>query len=185
MASKLTRKRKKYHPPYEEPKEQHIMDEKSSQKTLNETNTEKVIVKRAIASAQKHNIELKPGRANYAAGNCSYESVIFNINDRSCFREKLPMSPDVYRRIWNVDMMNKTLDKSCSWSPGLSERQIIDGYTNMMNSGVYEVAFFGDTMLPGIACGVRKRILIFHTNDSIARTGHDPISVVDTLRGAD
>ena len=83
MESKLTRKRKKYHPPYEEPKEQHIMDEKSSQKTLNETNTEKVIVKRAIASAQKHNIELKPGRANYATGNCSYESVIYNINDRS------------------------------------------------------------------------------------------------------
>ena len=34
-------------------------------------------------------------------------------------------------------------------------------------------------MLPGIACGVRKRILIFHTNESISRTGHDPISVVD------
>merc|ERR1711867_404450 len=31
----------------------------------------------------------------------------------------------------------------------------------------------------GIACGVRKIILIFHTNEDIARTGHDPISVID------
>ena len=89
MASKLSRKRKKYPPPYEKPKEQHIMDETTTKKNLNETNSQGVIVKRAIASAQKHNIELLPGRANNAAGNCSYESVIYNINDRSCFNEKL------------------------------------------------------------------------------------------------
>merc|ERR1712208_220456 len=34
-------------------------------------------------------------------------------------------------------------------------------------------------MMARIACGVRKIILIFHTNEGIARTGHDPIAVID------
>ena len=42
---------------------------------------------RAIASAQKHGIELVPGRANAGNGNCSYESAIFNINERMLFHK--------------------------------------------------------------------------------------------------
>ena len=174
MASKLTRKRKKYHPPYEEP-----MDETRSRKKLNETHTQGDIAQRAIASAKKHNINLKPGRANRGAGNCSYESVVYNINDRNCFREKLPLSPDAYRRIWTTDMMNRILDKTCTWNPGLTKRQLVDGFTIMMDSGVYEVEFFGDMIMPGIACGIRKRILIFITNENIVTTGHNPIAVID------
>ena len=33
--------------------------------------------------------------------------------------------------------------------------------------------------MAGIACGVRRRILIFNTNIDIIRTGHDPIAVID------
>ena len=99
---------------------------------------------------------------------------------KSCFNEKLLENPDFYRRIWTNDMMIKTLSNNdCSWNPGLTKKQLIDGFKEMMESGVYEIEFFGDMMMPGIACGVKKRILIFHTNESIARTGHDPISVVD------
>ena len=36
--------------------------------------------------------------------------------------------------------------------------------------------YFGDMMMAGIACGIRKRILIFNTHEE---TIHDPISVVD------
>ena len=41
----------------------------------------------AIESAKKHSIKLKPRKVNEAAGNCSYEAVIHNINDRDCFHE--------------------------------------------------------------------------------------------------
>jgi hypothetical protein len=113
MTSKLTRKKKKYHPSNEESKQQHTMDDTNAQKNIKSNNKENNIqgniFTRAIASAQKHSIELKAGRANNAAGNCSYESVMNNINDRTCFKEKLPMSPDFYRRIWTNDMMNRTL----------------------------------------------------------------------------
>ena len=74
-----------------------------------------VMFERAISSAKKHNINLEAGRQNSGGGDCSYFSVIFNINDRERFQDKFPMSPDVYRRIWNVDMMNKVLDKKIAW----------------------------------------------------------------------
>ena len=89
------------------------------------------------------------------------------------------MSPDYYRRVWNTDMLNKLLDKRIPWNPGLSRDQLIGGFTELMMTGVYERPYFGDMMMAGIACGVRKRILIFNTNENIATTGHDPVSVID------
>ena len=44
-----------------------------------------LMVQRAIASGYRHGIELIPGRANAALGNCAFEAPIFNNNDRSCF----------------------------------------------------------------------------------------------------
>ena len=142
-------------------------------------NQEDDIFLNAIESAKKHNIKLKPGIRNEASGNCSYEAVIHNVNFRSCFREKLPFSFDYYRRIWTTDMMNRTLDASSHWNPGLTRKEIIEGFQDMMISGVYERPFFGDMMMAGIACGIRRRILIFNTNIDIVKTGHDPIAVVD------
>ena len=173
MASKLKLRKKKYSPPYIEASRPTNDDEHKPMMTENR------IVQRAIASAHKHRIKLDPGRRNHADGNCSYESVIFNINDRDCFKERLTMSPDFYRRIWNTDMMNKILDGTNPWNPGLTRTQIVQGFQDLMTHGVYERSFFGDMMMAGIACGIRKRILIFNTNESIPTTGHDPVSVVD------
>ena len=89
------------------------------------------------------------------------------------------MSHEYYRRIWNIDLMNKILDKKIPWNPGMTRQEIIEGFNEIMESGVYERSFFGDMMIVGIACGVEKRILIFNTNENINKTGHDPISVVD------
>ena len=173
MASKLRLRKKKYNPPLIEASSPVNNDEHKTMMTENR------IVLRAIASAQKHRIKLDPGRQNHADGNCSYESVIFNINDRDCFKEKLTMSPDFYRRIWNTDMMNKILDGTNPWNPGFTRTQIVQGFQELMETGVYERSFFGDMMMVGIACGIRKRILIFNTNENISTTGHDPVSVVD------
>ena len=46
----------------------------------------------------------------------------------------------------------------------------------MLIPGTYERGIYGDLMLPGIACGVRKLLLIFNTNP---QSPHDPIYVVD------
>ena len=104
MTSRLKLKRKKSRPPNEE-----VEDNTKSSQVLNEIKHQTMferasnrirmpqIFQGAIASAQKHRINLKPGKENIGGGNCSYESVIFNINERSCFTQKLPMSQDYYR----------------------------------------------------------------------------------------
>ena len=46
---------------------------------------ENEIFAKAIASAEKHNIRLKAGRKDKGYGNCVFEAVINNINDRGCF----------------------------------------------------------------------------------------------------
>ena len=107
--SKLKRKKKNYHHPFDETPANHPDEGNKTQNQLNVTSTPKIF-ERAIASAEKHGIRLKPGKKNGGYGNCSYESVIININERDCFKEKLPMSPDYYRRVWNTDMLNKLLD---------------------------------------------------------------------------
>ena len=174
--SKLTR-RKKYPPPYDEKVATRIGETSTDGEKTETMLKDKRIFKRAILSAKKHGINLKPGRENQGYGNCSYEATIFNINDRTCFAEKLPMSPDYYRRIWNTDMMNKIMDEANNdWNPGLTNAQLKEGFEEVMESGVYERPFFGDMMIAGIACGMKKRILIFNTNE---KTTHDPISVVD------
>ena len=51
-----------------------------------------------------------------------------------------------------------------------SAQEWYQGWEQMQVPGTYERGIFGDIMLPGIACGANKFILIFNTNvDS-----HDP-----------
>ena len=125
-------------------------------------------------SAQYHNISICQGRPNLADGNCAFESIIFNINDRLCFSESLPFSPDYYRRMWITDFKNRTVNDK-TWNI-YSPQQWEEGWTEMMESQVYERGLFGDLMLFAIACGVRKVLLIFNTN---LNSPHDPIYVCD------
>ena len=166
--SKLKRKRKRT------PDQGHVVEEKTNEDVKVLKNLR--IFERAIENGKKHRIKLVPGTQNNGAGNCSYESAILNINDRECFREKLRLSPQYYRRMWNIDMMNKILDGIIPWNPGLTRFEIMQGFQELMESGVYEKDFFGDMMMAGIACGTRKLILIFNTHEM---TPHDPIAVID------
>ena len=51
-----------------------------------ETNLQAMIEK-AIKNAKNHDIDLVHPSRNSANGNCIFESVINNINSRSCFSE--------------------------------------------------------------------------------------------------
>ena len=139
----------------------------------------KLMLSRAIASSLRHGIKLIPGRLNEGAGNCSFESVLFNNNDRSCFQDRYSLSSDYYRRIWMTDMKAKVLDNLHSevgnWNLGYTNDQIEKGFDEVKESGVYERGLFGDLILPGIAVGIHKLILIFNTD---VNTPHDPISVI-------
>ena len=190
MTSRLKLRKKKYHPPLEDSQEQpHIDDDTTKQeqtshnKTFaevtrgsNKNQSEDDIFTKAKASAQKHNIKLKAGRKDRGFGNCAFESVINNINDRACFKEILKQTPNWYRRDWMNKMMERIILGICPWNPSYTDEQIKVGFEKLMDSGIYEIDFFGDMMIAGIACGIKKRILIFNISENLQ---HDPISVVD------
>ena len=132
-----------------------------------------LIVKRAIASASRHGIELDPGRSNQASGNCAFKAPIFNLNDRPCFMENLSMSIDYYRRLWITDAENLLFDGP--FNPGYSYSEWHAGFERLKESNIYEVDFFGDMVIPAIACGLRKELLIFNTNINLPRT---PVTLI-------
>ena len=144
MSSKLKLRRKKYHEPYIDLPNEGNMDVNNQVKTSTneiELVKNKRIFERSIANAAKHRIKLGPGAENNGGGNCSYESVVLNINNRDCYKDKLNMSTDYYRKIWNTDLMNKILDQRIPWNPGLTRAQIIGGFQELKESGVYELSF--------------------------------------------
>ena len=87
--------------------------------------------------------------------------------------KKKTMSISYYRRMWVIDMANRTVDTD--WNI-LSRQEWLAGWQDMLIPGTYERGIFGDLMLPGIACGIRKYLLIFNTDP---QSPHDPIYVVD------
>ena len=136
-------------------------------------NEKTIMIRRAISSGQKHGINFQHGRPNPGTGDCAFEAAIFNNNDRSCFPKKFLMSIDYYRRLFVTDMSNRTL-----YSPynTLTPTEWLRGWSEMLQPGAYERGIFGDLMIHGIACGLKKVILIFNTNPA---SPHDPIYVVD------
>ena len=92
------------------------------------------------------------------------------------FRERLRQSPNWYRRMWMDEMMTRIINGMCPWNPGYTENQLRYAFEHLKESGIYEMEFFGDMMIAGIACGIKKRILIFNTSENLL---HDPIYVVD------
>ena len=105
-------------------------------------NEKDIMVARAMASAAKHGITLRHGRTNPGTGDCAFEAIIYNINERPCFKEKFLMSIDWYRRIWVTDMANRTvhspyntLDNAEDW---------LSGWSEMLIPGTYERGIYGD-----------------------------------------
>ena len=76
------------------------------------------------------------------------------------------MSIDYYRRIFVTDMANRTVDTDLNF---LTPQQWREEWNKMLEPGTYERGIFGDLMIPGIACGVRKILLIFNTNPAIPK----------------
>ena len=139
---------------------------------LKQLEVEKMIA-RAMSNGKFHGIELKHGRGNQAKGDCAFEAVIQNINDRNCFTTKFPLDINVYRNIWTTDMANRTVNSP--WNT-LGHQEWFKGWKEMSIPETYERGIFGDFMLPGIACGTKKIILISNTS---LESPHDPIYVIN------
>ena len=145
------RKKNNFKPPLPNPK-YNLRSSQDVTATLLE-NEKKIMISRTINSGRKHGINLKHGSSNPGTGDCAFESIILNINDRFCFPVKFFMPVDYYRKIWVTDMANRTINSS--WNI-YSSQKWIEGWQEMLVPGAYERGIFGDLMLPGIACGVKN-----------------------------
>ena len=167
------KKKSAFKPPPKHPTSQQFMSSQDDISFLL-TQEKNEMISRAIASGLKHGIKLKHGSSNPGLGDCAFESVIQNNNDRFCFSEKYRMSVNYYRQIWATDIANRTANSD--WNIYSSQQQWLAGWQQMLVPGTYERGIFGDLMLSGIACGIKKTLLIFNTN---LQSPHDPIYVVD------
>ena len=131
------------------------------------------LIRQAIKNAKAHGINLNQGRLNKSDGNCAFDSVIYNINDRPCFKEKLHLESFVYRQIW-VTELEDVSKKYPMLGTGYTAEEKKEHWNCLKHSGVYEVDFFGDFVLYAIAMGCHKDILIFNTSTN----AYDPIYVI-------
>ena len=131
-------------------------------------------IQRAINSARRHGLLLKGGRKIPGDGNCAFQAPIANVNDRSCFNDKYCMSSEFYRRIWTIDMEERTFNSGLN--PGMSRTEWNAGWNLVRQTGIYEVGLFGDLIIPAISCGLSKILLIFNTNVNSPR---EPVSVIN------
>ena len=132
------------------------------------------MVEKAIESGRKHGITLERGVESVSDGNCTFESVLDNINNRACFKTKVPFSSTTSRHIWITDLENAT-SKFPYLGAGYSDEEKCHNWNLLKQSGVYEIKFFGDLIIHAIARGCHKNILIFNTSPE----AEDPIYVIE------
>ena len=122
-----------------------------------------LMVSQAIESARKHGIDLCWGLPNNASGNCAFEAVINNVNARSCYEDKLPLDVRTYRHQWMTELQQASVNHP-TLGAGFTDEEKEEYWQLLKRSGVWNVEFFGDLIVNGIARGSRKNLLIFNTN---------------------
>ena len=137
------------------------------------SDAQKIMVRRATNSALWHGINICHGRPNPALGDCVFEAAIFNNNDRSCFTEKFSLPIDQYRKMWISEGENMLFDSD--FNPGYTNKEWKAGFSQLKKPGVYEVDFFGDLVIPCIAIGMKRNLLIFNTNPHSLR---EPVTLI-------
>ena len=134
----------------------------------------KKMIARAKSSGKIHGINLRHGTGNPGTGDCAFEAIIQNNNDRNCFETKYKMNVNIYRNIWTNDMANRTVNSPYNT---VGTKEWYNGWKEMAIPGTYERGIFGDLMLPGIACGIGKILLIFNTS----LNSPEPIYVINPI----
>ena len=83
----------------------------------------RLMLSRAVASSKRHGIKLTPGKLNPGLGNCAFEAVLHNINERACFEEKYRFSTDYYRRTSQAEQGHTRVPSSptSNWTQSIQQ----------------------------------------------------------------
>ena len=118
-----------------------------------------------IRSAYRMGIFLQQGTPNPAAGNCLFESAIYNINDRLEFRPYTleNLSVQECRALW-VTLLQTQIPVYRPEFDAYSD----DDWRAMARDGTWDENL-GDLMPYAISIGTHKRMIIWHTNSGAGR----------------
>ena len=134
--------------------------------SAHEINTNNLMVtellKRAVSNAFRHGLNLKPGKLNSANGNCLWESIIYNILGRICFKNKTKETSKQLRlRSLNAAQAQAQL------LPFIESNTTEAEWTHIKKDKVFETKL-GDICLVAASRAIKKDILIFNTNKIIS-----------------
>ena len=118
------------------------------------------LLKSAVLNAFRHGLNLKPGKLNSANGNCVWESIIYNLLGRECFKSKTKeTSKELRLRSLNAAQAQAQL------LPFVESNTTEAEWTNIKK--VFETKL-GDICLVAASMALKKDILIFNTNKIIS-----------------
>ena len=126
-----------------------------------------------IQVAKNHGINLKPDTPNKAQGNCLFESIVDNVNNRSAsFPHKLDEDVDIHRLLWVTELEKKY--KETPHYPGYNGNIITEAqkyeweaaWNEQKQPFQYNVDAFNvsDLTPAGLGHCINKNILVF-SND--------------------
>ena len=130
------------------------------------------IIKLAIRNAFRHMINLKGGTENPAEGNCAWESAILNINERPEIEPKVNLDPGEAKIVYLNEMQEYTEGDGHELIPDHLKMGAPDKWNKLREDKVWNIDFFGDLVMPAIARGTKKKILIFSTNENLSLPVH-------------
>ena len=111
------------------------------------------MIERAIINAQYHGINLCPSKKIPGDGDCVFNSILDNINSRSCFVEHYKNDAKYWIPIWMTELENIAFD---TWNGSMSRAEWKFAFMKLKQPGTYRVPL-GDLMIPGVAHS-KKRI---------------------------
>ena len=130
------------------------------------------IINLAIRNAFRHMINLKGGTENLAEGNCAWESAILNITERPEIEPKVNLDPGEAKIVYLNEMQEYTEGDGHELIPDHLKIGAPEKWNKLREEKVWNIDFFGDLVMPAIARGTKKKILIFSTNENLSLPIH-------------
>ena len=115
-----------------------------------------------MSNAFRHGLNLNPGKLNSANGNCLWESIIYNILGRICFKNKTKETSKQLRlRSLNAAQAQAQL------LPFIESNTTEAEWTHIKKDKLFETKL-GDICLVAASRAIKKDLLIFNTNKTIS-----------------
>ena len=120
-----------------------------------------------VSCARSFNIRTRSNQGSKGTGNKLIEAIVTQINTRSEFRNKLPLSPTYYRIIW-LNIAESVVRASRFYPGPHDEVGWVAAWNQIRRTGSCGVEYFNRLLMLGVAHCLGKSILVFDSADSLS-----------------